>query len=51
MPYYIGKFSMRERSFPQDLNFSAIAEILEKLAQFEDIAEKEQEDINGEDNS
>ena len=41
MPYYIGRFSFRERAFPQDLGVSAIAEILEKLAQFEDLAEEE----------
>ena len=50
MPYYIGKFTFRERAFPQDLSLGAIAEILEKLAQYEDIAEEEEngnEEENG----
>lgn len=42
MPYYIGKHSFREKAFAQDLELSAIAEILEKLCQYEEIAEEEE---------
>ena len=45
LPYYIGKFTFREKAFAQDLNLSAIAEILEKLCQYEELEEKE--DVNG----
>ena len=44
MPYYCGNFTFRERCFPQDMSLSAVAEVLEKLAQYEDIGE--QEEIN-----
>ena len=46
MPYYAGKFTFRERCFPQDMSLSAIAEVLEKLAQYED-AEEQKEEENG----
>ena len=36
VPYYKGKHTMRSKSFPQDMSLSAIAEILEKLAQYEE---------------
>lgn len=44
LPYYIGPFTMRERAFAQDLNLTAIAEILEKLCQYEEL---EEENANG----
>lgn len=44
MPYYIGRFTFKERCFPQDLGLSAIAEILEKLAQYEDAEERSGQD-------
>lgn len=47
MPYYIGRFSFRERAYPQDLGLSAIAEILEKLAQYEDLEEQSSGENNG----
>ena len=47
MPYYIGRFSFRERAYPQDLGLSAIAEILEKLAQYEDLEEQSSGEDNG----
>ncbi len=47
MPYYIGHFSFRERAYPQDLSLGAIAEILEKLAQYEDLEEQSSGEDNG----
>ncbi len=44
MPYYIGRFSFRDRAYAQDLSISAIADILEKLAQYEDLAEEEEKE-------
>ena len=41
LPYYIGSFTSRERCFPQDMSLSAIAEVLEKLAQYEDAEQEE----------
>ena len=43
-PYYIGNFTGRERCYVQDMRLSAIAEILEKLAEYEDAEENELED-------
>ena len=40
IPYYIGKFSLREKTFAQDMSISAIAEVLEKLAQYEEAEEE-----------
>ncbi len=42
MPYYVGTFTHRAACFPQDMSLSAIAEVLEKLAQYEDAEEKEE---------
>ena len=39
LPYYIGKFTGREKCYAQDMGLSAIAEVLEKLAQYEDAEE------------
>lgn len=36
IPYYIGKHTFREKTFAQDMGISAIAEVLEKLAELED---------------
>ena len=38
-PYYIGQFTNREHCWAQDMGLSAIAEVLEKLAQYEDAEE------------
>jgi hypothetical protein len=47
LPYYVGNFTHQERCYAQDMSLSAIAEVLEKLAQYEDL---EEEENNGEDN-
>ena len=48
LPYYIGDFTGRERCFPQDMSLSAIAEVLEKLAQYEDAEEEVNNSGDGE---
>lgn len=47
-PYYKGNFTLREKAYAQDLNLSAISEILEKLCEYEDA--EEEENNSGEDN-
>ena len=47
MPYYIGRFSFKERAYAQDLGISAISEILEKLAQYEDLEDQSSGEDNG----
>lgn len=44
IPYYTGKHSFKPKAFAQDMSLSAIAEVLEKLAQYEDLAEQEETD-------
>ena len=44
IPYYIGKHSFKPKAFAQDMSLSAISEVLEKLAQYEDLAEQEEID-------
>ena len=47
MPYYIGRFTFKQRAYPQDLGTNAISEILEKLAQYEDLEEQSSGEDNG----
>ena len=39
-PYYCGSHSFNERAYPQDIKLTAIAEILEKLCQYEEAEEQ-----------
>lgn len=43
VPYYIGIHTMRERTYPQDINITATIEILEKLCQYEEQEENNEE--------
>ena len=40
-PYYCGRHTMRNRAYVQDIELSAIAEILEKLCQYEELDEED----------
>ena len=40
VPYYCGTHTVRERTYAQDIKLTAIAEILEKLCQYEELDEK-----------
>ena len=44
IPYYCGRYTMRRRAYAQDIELSAIAEILEKLCQYEELDEEKEED-------
>lgn len=42
VPVYIGEHQFRSRSYPEDINITAISEILEKLCQYEELDEEQE---------
>ena len=40
IPTYIGEYSFKNSAYPEDLNLTAITQILEKLCQYEEILEE-----------
>ena len=40
MPSYIGEYTFKENAYPEDLNLTAITQILEKLCQYEELEDQ-----------
>ena len=44
VPYYCGEYTLCSLAYPQGIGVTAITEILEKLCQYEELSEQEEND-------